>query len=276
MKQSPRTSLRPWEDDFFEPELLDAGAGDADIRETVHFYRSAVGDDVTRVLDIGCGTGRLSLPLAGDGHEVHAIDRSPRVLTFFRNKLKRAERGVRRQVKLSRLDIALRPYPERLDAALAVDDFLTLFLDEASLRAVLAHVRQSLSRGGRFCTDMRARSDDRLSTIAAPLPRPMLFFGIVQGVATPRGARSVAMRSIETYDESARVLTSEQLFEYIKPTGLVERSIYRTLRQRVWHPGEIAAAAEAEGFRVAALHARFDPRAQAGVASGASFDLRVR
>lgn len=39
------------------------------------------------VLDLGCGTGSLSLLVAGQGHRVTAVDRSPRMAEHARAKL---------------------------------------------------------------------------------------------------------------------------------------------------------------------------------------------
>ena len=48
-----------------------------------------------RVADLGCGTGSVSLLLAGAGHEVHGVDLSPRMVDLARGKAAAAALPVR-------------------------------------------------------------------------------------------------------------------------------------------------------------------------------------
>ncbi len=258
---------RPWEHLFYEPDLLDVGAGDADSGDAVGFYLSCVPAAGTRVLDVGCGSGRMAIPLARASCEVHAVDRSTRVLRYLRRKL--AKLDVRRRITVSTLDIRERPYRTELDAAIAADDFLTHFTGGDDVRAVLSHVRRSLRAGGRFFTDLRGKSEERLRDAAAPLPRPMMSFGIVSNVPTARGPRSAAMQSLETFDESRRLLRSDQRYDIVRPDGDVERSFYRTITQRLWTVEELAAAAPDARFAIEAT-ARYRRDAPPTAAGGAS------
>ncbi|WP_254761579.1 class I SAM-dependent methyltransferase [Natrinema marinum] len=51
--------------------------------------REWAGDDAHRVLDVGCGTGVVSLLLAELGHEVVGVDFAPEMLTRAREKARR-------------------------------------------------------------------------------------------------------------------------------------------------------------------------------------------
>src|SRR6188508_3545449 len=60
--------------------------GDADVVEpAVSFLADAAGDG--RALELGIGTGRIALPLAGRGVEVHGIDLSQAMVARLREKL---------------------------------------------------------------------------------------------------------------------------------------------------------------------------------------------
>ncbi|WP_226482128.1 class I SAM-dependent methyltransferase [Natrinema amylolyticum] len=56
--------------------------------------REWTGDDPRQVLDIGCGTGVISLLLAGLGHDVTGVDVAPRMLERARAKAERANRSI--------------------------------------------------------------------------------------------------------------------------------------------------------------------------------------
>ncbi|MFC7097219.1 class I SAM-dependent methyltransferase [Halobaculum marinum] len=52
--------------------------------------RFSLGDPGTRVLDLGCGTGELAVPLAANADEVVAVDPSPAMLDAVRARAARA------------------------------------------------------------------------------------------------------------------------------------------------------------------------------------------
>ncbi|WP_135820615.1 class I SAM-dependent methyltransferase [Halostella litorea] len=56
--------------------------------------REWAGDDPRRVLDVGCGTGVVSLLLAALGHDVVGVDFAPAMLDRAREKARRANRSV--------------------------------------------------------------------------------------------------------------------------------------------------------------------------------------
>ena len=63
-----------------------------------------------RLLEVGCGTGRLLLPLLEAGHEVDGLDASPEMLAQCRSKLE--ERGDKQVVRLECAEAARIPFPD--------------------------------------------------------------------------------------------------------------------------------------------------------------------
>ena len=57
------------------------------------FYREEARRAAGPVLELACGTGRLTVPIARDGHEIVGLDASPTMLEAARSKAKQA--GVR-------------------------------------------------------------------------------------------------------------------------------------------------------------------------------------
>jgi SAM-dependent methyltransferase len=60
-------------------------------RDDVAFYRMLAAERGGPVLDLGCGTGRLLLPLAADGIDVVGVDLSASMLRQARDRRRRAE-----------------------------------------------------------------------------------------------------------------------------------------------------------------------------------------
>lgn len=55
--------------------------------QDVDFYVAKVGEQPGPILEVGCGTGRVTLPLLATGEEIYGVDASPAMLRILRYKL---------------------------------------------------------------------------------------------------------------------------------------------------------------------------------------------
>jgi SAM-dependent methyltransferase len=102
-----------------------------------------------RILDLGCGHGRIANRLAARGARVTGLDATPLFLDRAREDA--ARRGV--DVDYVAGDMRALPWAWRFDAVVS---WFTAFgyFDDAQNRAVLAEVHHALRPGGRFLVDM--------------------------------------------------------------------------------------------------------------------------
>lgn len=63
-----------------------------DLPDDVPFYVDLIGSEQATVLELGCGTGRVTLPLTQHCDYIHGIDLSPAMISICRRKL--AEAGI--------------------------------------------------------------------------------------------------------------------------------------------------------------------------------------
>ncbi len=101
------------------------------------------------ILELGCGTGRVALPLARDGARVVGIDRSAPMLERARKRVKRAR--LQSLVQLVRGDIRHLPFPDKsFPLVMAPYGILQSLLVERDLTRTLAAVSRVLTRKGTF------------------------------------------------------------------------------------------------------------------------------
>jgi SAM-dependent methyltransferase len=117
-------------------------AGECDFIE-----REIGGDKATRILDIGCGTGRHALELAGRGYAVVGVDLSESQLRRAREKA--AARGL--QVDFRRYDARELPFVSEFDLAIMLCEgaFPLMETDEMNFD-ILKGAARALKPGGKL------------------------------------------------------------------------------------------------------------------------------
>lgn len=127
------------------------------------------------VLDIGCGTGNLAIPLAKKGLSVHAIDFSPKMLTFLRENAREAGvRGIRTHLldwrddwkSVPRCDIAI------CSRAMRMDDMQPALEKMSRMSRQRCYV--TLHGGGHFLGDDVQAVLDRRNAV----PRPGYIYAV--------------------------------------------------------------------------------------------------
>ncbi len=124
-------------------------------RRDVAFWRRMALRARGPVLELGCGTGRVSLPLARAGVNLVGIDRSPAMLGRAARRAKALRRQLTKSLRLVRGDIRDLPFQTRsFSMVLAPYGLLQSLLADRDLKATLDAVGRVLARGGTFGIDL--------------------------------------------------------------------------------------------------------------------------
>jgi ubiquinone/menaquinone biosynthesis C-methylase UbiE len=122
-------------------------------RRDVAYWRGIVRQEGTRTLELGCGTGRLLMPMARTGVPVVGIDRSTPMLARAWRRSRRLPHD--RRPGLVRGDIRQLPFPNRaFGFVMAPYGLLQSLLDETDLHATLKDVARVLRKGGLLGVDL--------------------------------------------------------------------------------------------------------------------------
>lgn len=114
------------------------------------FKRS--GRQITRVADLGCGTGEITALLAEKNYQMTGIDFSADMLTYAEQKASTRSLAI----QWLQQDIRELQGPTNLDAVISYCDVMNYITTEKELTAVFQRVAASLKQGGLFLFDVHS------------------------------------------------------------------------------------------------------------------------
>ncbi len=103
-----------------------------------------------KVLELGCGTGKMTRRLALSGYDITAVDYSLEMLEIARNS---SEDGILYVFQ----DMADLELPQKIDAAVSICDCMNYLLEEKELLSAFRRVKTYLNPNGIFMFDMNSK-----------------------------------------------------------------------------------------------------------------------
>ena len=147
-----------YEADSFSTEIYDARAASiipgSPVEGDIDFYRRLAGETGGPVLDVGCGTGRVAVPLAADGHEVLGIDVSAPMLRLAEQQREALPDEVAARLSFHQADVTTLDLGRDFPLIVAPSRVFQFMLTSEAQRQALAALRSHLRPNGRLVLDL--------------------------------------------------------------------------------------------------------------------------
>ncbi len=219
------------------------------VTEDIPFYideaRSAGGS----VLELGCGTGRVAIPIAQAGIEIVGLDSSPAMLEVARRKAEKAPgaRGLR-LVEADMRDFSL----DEVFGLVIIPfrGFLSLLSVEDQVRT-LANVRKQLAPGGKLAFNIFVPDLNML------VQEGDVAYHLRDVTDSDTGRRLVVWHQ-SAYDNHNQIISARVIVDDLEADGVVGRRFYRDFQLRYSHRWEMHHLLEVCGFEIMDLFGDFD------------------
>lgn len=220
-------------------------------RRDIDFYAEEARNTPGEVLELGCGTGRVLIPIARLGKKITGIDSSPRMLGQCKARLMSEPAAVREMATLKAGDMRNLDLGRTFSlVTIPFRPFQHLILIAEQI-ATLETAYRHLEPGGRLIFDVfnpnpryfvdEHRADEREDTPETPLPNGRTF---------RRTGRVPAVYIADQYSEV-------ELIYYVRNGGKTERLVQAFPMRWFWRH-EVEHLLARCGFRIEAVYGDFD------------------
>lgn len=117
-----------------------------------------------KILELACGTGRITLPLLEKGFKVEAVDLSESMLNVLRKNLEELPRKLRKNINIRKMNILDLDYEEEFDMVIFPATTICL-LSEDDIRVLLDKVYKAVKKGGKFIFDYKNEDETKTGFI---------------------------------------------------------------------------------------------------------------
>jgi SAM-dependent methyltransferase len=221
-------------------------------RRDMQFYSDEATEVGGSVLEVGCGTGRILLPIARLGFPIDGLDTSPPMLERCRTNLTAEPDAVRRRVSLHRGDARAFDLGRKFDLVIAPFRVMQHMITIEDQLGFLGSAARHLAPGGRLAFDVfnpnfgaiaSADGVEREDTPETTLPDGRTF---------RRSGRVARVRWIDQVSEI-------ELIYYVSsgPSSQLERHVM-SFDMRWFLRAELVHLLARAGFRVRSIYGDFD------------------
>ncbi len=204
------------------------------------------------LLELGCGSGRLLLPLAQAGHTVTGLDLSAEMLARARARVGQLASGVQNRIILHQADMTDFALPDAPQFGLAIVPYNTLFhLETAQVLAMLRRVKKVLGGNGRLFIDIAN------PTHIANTPEDSLL-SLENVLTDPETGELIVHLASNRLDTANQTLHITWIYDVSAPAG---GPVQRTVAKGAYHyryPHQLELLLQEAGYKLLHLWGDYD------------------
>jgi SAM-dependent methyltransferase len=220
------------------------------VREDIPFYIEEARRSDGPVLELGCGTGRVTIPIAQSGTEVIGLDSSTGMLAKAQDKVKALSVE---NSNISFLHEDMRNFSVNQKFGLVIipfRGFLSL-LSVSDQANTLSMVKKHLAPGGRLVFNIFV-PDLEMLVQEGDLPY------YLRDVTDPETGDRLVLWHQSTYDNYNQIISTRLIGEELDNHGQMTRRFYQDFQVRYSHLWEMHHLLNSCGYAVKDLYGNFD------------------
>lgn len=209
----------------------------------INFYKTLCKGH-KNILELMCGTGRVSMPLLKEGHRLTCVDYSEEMLDIFRRKADGSQ-----NVKIVCQDVCELKLEERYDLIVIPSNSIAEILDPKKRKLALRRINEHLTPDGIF-----------FCTLYNPSYRIQQADGSIRylGKYDLGGSKALTITYYNVYSPATGIISGTQYYEIYENNRLLEKRCL-DIKFAVITKAEICRMAREAGFCLKAVYGDYEP-----------------
>jgi len=241
--------------DRIDAELYDTYA--TGIEGDLDFYLEEAKNAGSPVLELGCGTGRILIPIAQAGIDIMGLDRSTKMLSIAEEKITHLPGEIQNRIQLIQGDMRDFSLDRSFNLILIPFRAFLHLLTSEDQRLALKRIHEHLVEGGLLALNI---FDPCLSIIAAHMGSLGQARKKITEIKHPASGNKVIQWDSRKYDLENQIIDEYFIFEELNEDGIVQSTTYSPLKLRFIYRYEMQYLLELSGFKIEALYGDFQRR----------------
>jgi ubiquinone/menaquinone biosynthesis C-methylase UbiE len=196
------------------------------------------------ILEIACGTGRISLTLAKEGFNVWAFDLSPRMLEQMKKKVEALPQNVRERINLTRADMCNFELNKIFDLIIIpFRSFQAMWEDDQAI-SCLNQVYKHLADNGKFVINT-FRPKTKLDETWICLDEQLHW----EAIDISTGNNIKRFHIAKAIDTAKQIIYPEYIYYIEKPDKTTDK-IIESLKLKYYYEEQLKELLKSSGFRI--------------------------
>lgn len=244
---------------YFNAYLNSAHLYDTDNRDRllddISFYLEEAHKVNGPILELACGTGRVSIPLAQAGKKVVGIDISPPMLKVFSEKLKKYPIAIQNNINIYKADITNFELNKKFDLIILPFSTFQVFCDNSQVKSCLNSVRRCLNQEGVFifnCFNPQGFLDETWCKKDEDLDYT---------IYDENGQKILERKNLKSgIDTKNQIIYVELIYDEFKNSERINRTIDK-LKMKYYYPSQLIQLLTSNNFEILERYGYYDRRA---------------
>ena len=222
------------------------------VRNDVSYFVEEALESKGPVLELGCGTGRVTIPIADSGIDIVGLDSSSAMLKVAKSKSQRLDFCVSR---ISFIQADMRDFsfktPQKFPLIIIpYRGFLSLLTVEDQI-STLENIKHHLLQNGKIIVSIF------VPDLGMLLQEDDLLYHI-RDVTDPESGKRMVLSHRSNYDNFNQIITTQMIVEELDDHDEMTRRFYRDFQLRYIHRWEMEHLLVRTGFEIIGFYGDFE------------------
>lgn len=225
--------------------------------EDIAFYVGEAQRATPPVLELACGTGRVTIPIAQAGVEVVGLDSSPEMLAVAQQRVAQLSPEVKERIRLLEGDMRDFSLDERFGLIMIPFRSFLLLTTVEDQKQALHNIHRHLRPDGRLALNIFVPDLGIIASHSSPLGEPLKR---LKESKDPETGHRIIIWETRHYDQHHQIIENLFIYEELDETGVMVKRAYRPLKLRWIYRYEMEHLLDLCGYQVEELYGGFDRR----------------